>query len=138
MKVTKYVLAFAANTASYRVHAEGCSAAVEKRQYYVFEERFGSIDEARAFADADETVKAGEPVKAIFKVCKCAKTASKVAPLKRCLHPRNCPCGPDREGCVLSPKRVVVSDGAKPKLNVGRVKGGASKRQSDDAQWPAA
>ena len=73
----KYVLAFVCNTGSYRVHAETCRNAVQKiytkNDQTVFEERFNTIEEAHAHADADESEKAGEPTKASFKVCTCAK-----------------------------------------------------------------
>lgn len=73
----KYALVFMPHTASYRVHASDCSAAIEdglaRHPRHRFPAEFNSVEEARAFADADETEKAGEPTKAAFKACPCTR-----------------------------------------------------------------
>lgn len=76
----QFVLAFMHSTAAYRCHAEGCSAAKDnptaRNAISIFPERFGSVQECRAFADADESEKAGAKTKANFRVCKCAKAGA--------------------------------------------------------------
>jgi hypothetical protein len=75
----KFTLVFMHNTASYCCHAQGCSAATDdptrRGGRSAFPEAFESIAAAHAFADQDESEKAGESTKAIWRVCKCAKAA---------------------------------------------------------------
>lgn len=70
-----YVLTFAANTAGYRCHAVGCKMAVsmQRTNVHLIPETFDTIEAARAWSDADESEKAGEPVQSSFRVCDCAK-----------------------------------------------------------------
>lgn len=75
----KFVLTFVPNTALYSVHAAGCSAAATTRQKNLIAEDFGSISAAVAWADQDESEKAGERVHASLSVCSCAKHVSQEA-----------------------------------------------------------
>jgi len=73
----KYALTFVHKTCGYRVHATTCANAADKffvkNSQSLIPESFDSIDAARAFADADESAKAGATVKANFRICNCAK-----------------------------------------------------------------
>lgn len=62
-----YEITFNANTATYACHASGCSASRNQIG------PFATVDEARRYADQDESEKAGEQVKANWRVCKCCK-----------------------------------------------------------------
>ena len=74
----RYVLTFQPNTASYSAHAEGCRAAASvtrgARNVILIEpEKFATVADAKAWADADESAKAGEKVRAKFKACPCTR-----------------------------------------------------------------
>jgi len=74
-----FAVIFVANSCRYTCHASDCPQAVTKvhrrggSEQFRIEREFTSIEAARAFADADESEKAGEPTKAIWRVCGCAK-----------------------------------------------------------------
>jgi hypothetical protein len=69
----KYVMTFAMNTSGYRCHALGCLAAKDSRLTNLLPGEFASIDDARNYANTDESEKAGCDTRADFRVCKCAK-----------------------------------------------------------------
>lgn len=74
----RYVLTFSGST-TYNVHAQGCTAAKTTRGglgKVLLPETFDSIEAARAWANADESEKAGEKTEALFTVCKCAKSVT--------------------------------------------------------------
>lgn len=69
----KYVLTFAPKTAGYRCHWNVCSAAKDSKHTVKLPTVFDSIADARKWADADESDKAGEPTRANFKACSCCR-----------------------------------------------------------------
>jgi len=74
--MSRYVLVFMPNTCAYRCHAAGCKAAehnplAKKLPVMRLDPLFDTVAQARAFADADESEKAGASVQASFKACKC-------------------------------------------------------------------
>lgn len=74
VRTMKYVLTFVHNTGAYRAHALGCSAAVSSKNKSLIEpEKFESVESARAWADEDESAKAGAPTRSNFKACACCK-----------------------------------------------------------------
>lgn len=75
----KYTLTYSATNAKYACHAAGCSAARgnEERGIHGPIGSFTTVAEARAWADADESEKAEEPVKANWKRCPCTKENTK-------------------------------------------------------------
>jgi len=69
-----FVLTFVPSTCAYKCHAVGCPAATVKvrgTKQTLLEETFDSVADARQWANADETAKAGKPVAAKFKACPC-------------------------------------------------------------------
>lgn len=74
----KFTLTFSATTAKYACHAMSCTAAQgnEERGIHGPLGEFETIAEARAFADQDESDKAGQPTKAGWKLCPCARGAT--------------------------------------------------------------
>lgn len=73
-----FALIFVRYTCRYSCHAWDCPAAKDTRkQFRILTENspqdFDSIEAARAYADEDESTKAGQPTKAIWRVCKCTK-----------------------------------------------------------------
>jgi hypothetical protein len=72
----KYTLTFSARTAKYACHAINCTAAQNPGRgvHGPFGE-FETIAAAREYANDDESSKAGEPTKAGWNLCKCARPA---------------------------------------------------------------
>lgn len=58
----------------YKIHAMGCSAATTTGKQVALGLTFRSVADAKDWANADESDKAGEVTKAKIKVCKCAKS----------------------------------------------------------------
>jgi hypothetical protein len=75
VKETKHhvVLTFSPTTCVYAAHHHKCSQ-VNSSKVNAIGEKFPDTKAARKWADVDESEKAGEPTKAFFRVCKCAKT----------------------------------------------------------------
>ena len=75
----RYVLVFLPARASFRIHAEGCSASTPNTNRHVFPDRFDSVKAASDFADKDERERTSDAeqrdvVKAYgLKVCACCK-----------------------------------------------------------------
>ena len=68
----QYVITFQHKTALYSVHSFSCSAA-KQTATQSRAEFDGTKEEAVEWCNADESDKAGEPVKAKLRVCRCAK-----------------------------------------------------------------
>jgi heme-degrading monooxygenase HmoA len=74
---TKYTLTFSGKTAKYACHAVTCSAAHgnSKKDIHSFlgHMEWASVEATRAFANADESEKAGQPTRANWKACPCTR-----------------------------------------------------------------
>jgi len=72
-----FALCFNYTSCRYSVHATDCPACISNSQKVRLGgdgyPEFDTIAEAKAWAHADESEKAGEPVKALLSVCKCAR-----------------------------------------------------------------
>jgi hypothetical protein len=66
------VLTFSPMTAVYAAHHHKC-VQVNSKKVHAIDEKFPSVKAAHDWADRDESDKAGEPTKARFKSCACAK-----------------------------------------------------------------
>lgn len=71
----KYVVIFVHNTGRYSCHAQNCRAATkdDPHSQSLIPESFDTIAAAQAWANADESQKAGKPTEAIWRVCGCTK-----------------------------------------------------------------
>jgi hypothetical protein len=49
------------------------AVSMQRTNVHLIPETFDTIEAARAWSDADESEKAGEPVQSSFRVCDCAK-----------------------------------------------------------------
>lgn len=72
-KVKHYLLTYVTSTGNYRAHRLGCGAATNTRKQVVIDEVFDTIGDARTYADADESEKAGKATRAPFKSCECCR-----------------------------------------------------------------
>lgn len=76
MSAYAIALLFIPKTCRYSAHACNCSAYTgSTRRQVALPGTYETVEAARAFADADESDKAGKPTKAIFRVCKCVAKA---------------------------------------------------------------
>lgn len=69
----KYALLFIPKSCRYTVHAASCSAATDVPDVRHRLGEFDSVAAARTYANQDESEKAGEPTKAIWRQCNCTK-----------------------------------------------------------------
>jgi hypothetical protein len=95
---------------SYRVHREGCSAATTQTARtlrYAIPQRFTSIAAAHRYADEDESEKAGEAVRASFKICPCARDKNP-GPARHSRQWDDCVQRVRKSGSAVSPYAVCT------------------------------